>query len=166
MFLRVILSSSTFSSMLITTRYQVDQGKWPRVIFKQLPLVQTHQRCKGKESLFVQLPENIPEALFDPSSGLIELSTPLASPHLNMNMDFTMAPQKNNRSGEYYIDLLSGDPAHENRETSPHIKDRYLDVYQMAKKGKNYTYQEDKSQYDEKISEPSRARVNATFTGT
>ena len=75
-FLRVILSSSTFSFMSVTRRYQVDQGKWPQVIFKQLPLLQAHQRHKGKEPMFVQLPKNILEALFDPSSDLIDLSTP------------------------------------------------------------------------------------------
>ena len=82
--------------MSVTTRYQVDQGNKPQVVFKQLPLVQTHQRCKGKEPIFVQSPKNILEALFDPSSDLIELSTPLASPHSDMDMDFTKAPQKKN----------------------------------------------------------------------
>ena len=67
--------------MPVTTRYQVGQWKRPQVIFKQLPLVQTCQRHKGKEPVFVQSPENILEALFDPSGDLIELSTPLASPH-------------------------------------------------------------------------------------
>ena len=63
MFLRVILSPSTFSFMLVTTRYQVDQGKQPQIFFKQLPLVQTHQRHKEQEYVFVQLPKNIPKAL-------------------------------------------------------------------------------------------------------
>ena len=87
--------------------------------------------------------------MFDLSSDLIELSTPLASPHSNMDMNFTMAPQNKNQSGEYYVDLLSGDPTHENRPSSPHIKDRYLDAHQRAEKGKHYTYQEEKSQYDD-----------------
>ena len=103
----------------------------------------------------MQSPKNIPKALFDPSSDLVELSTPLASPHLDMDMDFTMAPQKKNQSGEYYVDLLSGGTTHENRPTSPHIEDRYLDAHQRVEKGKYYTYQEDKSQYDDQISEPS-----------
>ena len=113
--------------------------------------------------MFVQFPKNIPEAFFDPSSDLIELSTPLASPHLDM--DFTMAPQKKNQSGEYYVDLLSGGPACEYRPTSLHIEDRYLDAHQRAEKGKNYTYQEEKSQYYDQISEPSSTCVNTTFIG-
>ena len=52
-FLRVILSLSTFSFMLVTTRYQVDQGKQPPVIFKQLSLVQTCPRCKGKKPVSI-----------------------------------------------------------------------------------------------------------------
>ena len=60
-------------------------------------------------------------------------------------MDFTMAPQKKNQNGEYYVDLLSGDLTHKNRPTSPHIEDRYLDAHQRAEKGKHYAYQEDKS---------------------
>ena len=39
--------------------------------------------------MFVQSPKNIPKALFDPSSDLIELSTPLASPYMDMDMDFS-----------------------------------------------------------------------------
>ena len=79
-------------------------------------------------------------------------------------MNFTMAPQKKNQSDEYYIDLLRGGPTHENRPTSPLIEDRYLDAHQRDEKGKHYTYQEEKSQYDDQISEPSRACLNATFT--
>ena len=63
--------------------------------------------------MFFQSLENILEALLDPGSDLIELSTPLASPHSDMDMNFTMAPQKKNQSGEYYVDLLSGGPGHE-----------------------------------------------------
>ena len=40
-----------------------------------------------------------------------------------------------------------------------------MDAYQRAEKGKQYTYQEEKSQYDGQISDPSSAHVNATFTG-
>ena len=150
--------------MLLTTRYQVDQGKRPQVIFKQLPLVQTCQRCKGKEPLFFQSPKNIPKAFFDPSSDLIELSTPLASPHSNMDMSFTRASHKKDWSGEYY-DLLSVDPTHGSRPTSPLIEHRYLDAHQRVEKGKKYTYQEEESQYDDKVSEPSSACVNTKFIG-
>ena len=135
--------------MLVTKRYQVDQGKQPQVVFKQLPLVQTHRRRKGKKPVSIQSPKSIPEALFDPSGDVIELNTPLASPHSNMDMDFTVAPQKKNQSDEYYVDVLSGGPTHENRPTSPHIEERYLDSHQMAKKGKNYAYQEEKSHDDD-----------------
>ena len=103
----------------------------------------------------IQSPKNIPKALFDPSSDLIELSTTLASTHSDMDMKFTIAPQKKNQSSEYYVDLLSGGPTHESRPTSPLIKDRYLDAHQRAKKGKQYTYQEEKSQYDDQISDLS-----------
>ena len=111
-FFRVILSPNTFSFMLVTTRYQVDQGKQPQVFFKQLPLVQTCRRRKRKKPMSIQSPENISEALFDPGSDLIELSTPLASPHSDMDMNFTMGSQKKNQSSEYYVELLSGDPSH------------------------------------------------------
>ena len=87
--------------------------------------------------MFFQSPKNISEALFDPSSDLIELSTPLASPHLHMDMSFTMAPQKKNRSGEYYVDLLSGGPTCKNRPTSPHIEDKHFYAHQRAEKGKS-----------------------------
>ena len=122
--------------MLVTTRYQVDQGKQSPIVFKQLPLVQTRQRHKGKEPVFFQSPENIPEALFDPSSDLIELSTPLASPHLDMDMSFTRAPHKKEKSGEYYVDLLSGGPTRESRPTSLLMEDRYLDAHQRDERSK------------------------------
>ena len=70
--------------MLVTTRYQVDQGKQPQVVFKQLPLVQTRRRRKGKEPMSIQSPKSIPKVLCDPSGDLIELSTPLASPKLDI----------------------------------------------------------------------------------
>ena len=82
--------------MLVTTRYQVDQGKQPQVVFKQLPLVQTRRRHKGKEHVSIQSPESILEVLCDPSGDLIELSTPIASPHSDMDMSFTRAPYKKN----------------------------------------------------------------------
>ena len=50
----------------------------------------------------VQSPENILEALFDPSSDLIELSTPLTSPHLDVDMSFTRAPHKKDQNDEHY----------------------------------------------------------------
>ena len=81
-----------------------------------------------------------------------------------MDMIFTRAPHKKGQSGEYY-DLLSGDPTHRSRPTSPLIEDRDLDAQQRAKKSKHYTYQEDKSQYDDQSSEPPSAHVNGTFTG-
>lgn len=105
--------------MLVTTRYQVDQGKQPQFIFKQLTLVQTHQRHKGKEPMSIQSHENIPEALFDPSSDLIEMITPLESSHIDMDMNFTMDQQMKNISDEYYVDLLSGDATHESRPPHP-----------------------------------------------
>ena len=40
-----------------------------------------------------------------------------------------------------------------------------MDAHQRAGKGKCYTYQEEKSQYGDKISEPSSTHVNAIFTG-
>lgn len=82
-----------------------------------------------------------------------------------MDMSFIMAPQKKNWSGEYYVDLLRGGPTHESILTSPLIEDIYLDAHQRAKKGKKCNYQEDKSQYDDKISEPPGTHVNATFIG-
>ena len=76
--------------MLVTTRYQVDQGKWPQVVFNQLPLVQTRQRRKGKEPVFDQSPRNNSEVWFDPKSNLSELSTHLASCFLDMEMIYMM----------------------------------------------------------------------------
>ena len=151
--------------MPVTTRYQVDQGKKPQVAFKQLPLVQTHRRHKGKEPVSIQSPESIPKVLCDPSGDLIELSTPLGSPHSSMDMSFTRAPCKNNQSSEYNVDLLSGDPTRGSRPTSPLMEDRYLDAHQRDEKSKHYSYQEEKAQNDDQIGEPSSARVNATFNG-
>ena len=111
----------------------------------------------------IESAENILEALFDPSGDLIELSTPLASPHSDMDMIFTRALHKKSWSGEYY-DLLSGDLTHRIRPTSPLIEDRDLDAQKRAEKSVHYTYQEEKSQYDDQSSEPPSARVNATFT--
>ena len=82
-----------------------------------------------------------------------------------MDINFIMAPQKKNQNGEYYVDLLIGGPTHENRPTLPHIKNRYFNAHQRAKKGNCYVYQEEKSQYDDQISDPSSTHVNATFTG-
>ena len=113
----------------------------------------------------IKLPKGILEALFDPSGDFIELSTPLASPHSDMDMSFTRAPHKKNQSSEYYVDLLSGDPTHGSRPTSPLIEDRYLDAHQRAERSKHYAYQEEEAQHDDQISELSSARVNATFTG-
>ena len=112
----------------------------------------------------IQSPKSIPKALFIPRSDLIELSTPLASSHLDMDMDLTMAPQKKTRSDEYYVDLLSGDATHQSRPTSPLIADRYLDVHQRVEKGKQQIYQEEKSQYDDHSDGSHSAHVNITFT--
>ena len=92
----------------------------------------------------IQSPESILEALFDPSGNLIELSTPLASPHSYMDMIFTRVPHKKDQSGEYQ-DLLSGDTTHGSRPISPLIEDRYLDTHLWVEKGKHYKYQEEKS---------------------
>ena len=122
--------------MLVTTRYQVDQGKQPQVVFKKLPLVQTHRRHKGKEPVSIQSPESILEVLYDPSGDLIELRTPLASPHSAMDMSFTRAPYKKTQSSEYNVDLLSVDPTCGSRPTSPLIEDRYLDAHQGGERKK------------------------------
>ena len=60
---------------------------------------------------------------------------------------------------------MSGDPTCGSRPTSLLIEDRYLDAQQRDEKGKHDTHQEEKSQYDDQISEPSSAHVNATSTG-
>ena len=81
-----------------------------------------------------------------------------------MDMSFTRAPYKKNRSSEYNVDLFSCDPTRGSRPTSPLIEDRYLDVHKRDAKENHYAYQEEESQHDDQISEPSSAHANATFT--
>src|SRR5271156_1478593 len=107
MSLRVILSAITFSFMPVTTRYQVNQGKRPQVVFNQLPLVQTRQRHKEKGPIFDQSPRNTSEIWFDSKSHLSELGVPLASSHSSMDMSYTMTWREKEARDKRYDDMFA-----------------------------------------------------------
>lgn len=88
------------------TRYQVNQGKWPEVVFDQLPLVQTHQKRKGKKPIFDQSPRSTLEAWFDPKSNPSELSTSLAPSQSDMDMSYTMTRKEREAMDQNLDDIF------------------------------------------------------------
>ena len=65
--------------MSIPARFQVSHCKQPQDNFNQLPLIPTHQKCKGKEPIFDQTPKEKKEIEFTPTRNLSKLNIPRPS---------------------------------------------------------------------------------------
>lgn len=89
--------------MPITTRYHIDQGTHPPIIFEELP---SPIRCPRKlnfdtKPIFDEVEEDISTSWFDPLDHIgTTLDTPLETPRIEFILSFTMSREERNRRGQ------------------------------------------------------------------